>query len=58
MGFDGISEETTTQRFLWYWVLMGLFVTTMIFFGQFLSVALPDEAACTGKAIANIINIF
>ncbi len=29
---------------------MGLFVTTMIFFGQFLSVALPDEAACTGSS--------
>jgi hypothetical protein len=46
VGFD--NSGNGEDKFLWYWLFQTLFQTMMVFLGQFLSVALPDEATCVG----------
>jgi ABC-type multidrug transport system ATPase subunit len=55
VGFDHGGDESTLARFLWFWLFQYLYVTVMVYFGQFLGMVMPNEAAATGNVLFGII---
>jgi hypothetical protein len=45
VGFD---KGDVAAKFFWYWLIQGLYMSTMVFLGHFLSAALPSGAVANG----------
>jgi ABC-type multidrug transport system permease subunit len=46
VGFD---KDGTAEKFFWYWLFQGLYMSVMVFVGHFLANALPNPATSNGK---------
>jgi ABC-type multidrug transport system ATPase subunit/ABC-type multidrug transport system permease subunit len=42
VGFD---QDGVTEKFFYYWLFQGLYMSTLVFIGQFYSTAMPSEAS-------------
>ena len=47
VGFD---QDGTAQKFFWYWLFQGLYMSVMVFLGHFLASALPNPATSNGES--------
>jgi ABC-type multidrug transport system permease subunit len=45
VGFD---VGDAAGKFFWYWLFQHLYVTIMVYFGQFLGMAMPNAQAAAG----------
>lgn len=45
VGFD---KDGTAEKFFWYWLFQGLYMSVMVFLGHFLSSGLSGAAAANG----------
>lgn len=46
VGFD---KDGTADKFFWYWLFQGLYMSVMVFLGHLLTTALPTAAVGNGK---------
>lgn len=45
VGFD---KDGATDKFFWYWLYQGLYMSVMVFLGHLLACALPNPPSANG----------
>ena len=47
VGFDNVGDTTT--KFFWYWLFQGLYMSVLVYMGQFFAAIMPTKPAADGK---------
>jgi hypothetical protein len=55
VGFD---QDGVTEKFMWYWTFQTLYMSVLVFIGQFFAAATPNEAASQGLFILSFYCFF
>jgi hypothetical protein len=52
VGFD---KDGVADKFFWYWLFQGLYMSTMVFLGHLLACALPNPATSNGNELRVVV---